>query len=42
MLGLGPKVAGLSIEAAGIRYISFKNKQSWEVRKNGFSRSFQA
>ncbi|MEK3967300.1 MULTISPECIES: pilus assembly protein PilM [unclassified Paenibacillus] len=36
MLGLGPKVAGLSIEAAGIRYISFKNKQSWEVRKKRF------
>ncbi|MNO37895.1 Competence protein A [compost metagenome] len=36
MLGLGPKIAGLSIEASGIRYISFKNKQSWEVRKKRF------
>ncbi|KAA1186869.1 pilus assembly protein PilM [Paenibacillus sp. B2(2019)] len=36
MLGLGPKVAGLSIEATGIRYISFKNKQSWEVRKKRY------
>lgn len=36
MLGLGSKVAGLSIEATGIRYISFKNKQSWEVRKKRF------
>ncbi|HEY4430051.1 MAG TPA: pilus assembly protein PilM, partial [Paenibacillus sp.] len=36
MLGLGSKLAGLSIEASGIRYISFKNKQSWEVRKKRF------
>ncbi|AIQ38180.1 hypothetical protein R50345_28415 [Paenibacillus sp. FSL R5-0345] len=36
MLGLGPKVAGISIEATGIRYISFKNKQSWEVRKKRY------
>lgn len=36
MLGLGPKVAGLSIEATGIRFISFKNKQSWEVRKKRY------
>lgn len=36
MLGLGSKVAGLSIEATGIRYISFKNKQSWEVRKKRY------
>lgn len=36
MLGIGPKVAGLSIEATGIRYISFKNKQTCEVRKKKF------
>lgn len=36
MLGLGHRAAGLSIEATGIRYISFKNKQSWEVRKKRF------
>lgn len=36
MLGLGSRVAGLSIEATGIRYISFKNKPSWEVRKKRF------
>lgn len=36
MLGLGSSVAGLSIEATGIRYIRFKNKQSWEVRKKRY------
>lgn len=36
MLGLGPRAAGISIEATGIRYISFKNKQTWEVRKKRF------
>lgn len=36
MLGLGSSVAGLSIEATGIRYIRFKNKQSMEVRKKRY------
>lgn len=36
MLGLGSSVAGLSIEATGIRYIRFKNKTSWEVRKKRY------
>lgn len=36
MLGLGSSVAGISIEATGIRYIRFKNKTSWEVRKKRY------
>ncbi|MEK4519843.1 pilus assembly protein PilM [Paenibacillus sp. FSL H8-0122] len=36
MLGLQNPVAGLAIEQTGIRYISFKNKKSWEVRKKRY------
>lgn len=36
MLGLGHRTAGVSIEATGIRYISFKNKHSREVRKKRY------
>lgn len=33
MLGLGYKVAGLSIEESGIRYISLQKNKTWEIRK---------
>ncbi|AHV99321.1 pilus assembly protein PilM [Paenibacillus sabinae] len=36
MLGLSTPAAGLAIEQTGIRYISLKNKKSWEVRKKRF------
>lgn len=36
MLGLQKPAAGLAIEQTGIRYISLKNKKSWEVRKKRF------
>ncbi|MFD1776603.1 pilus assembly protein PilM [Paenibacillus rhizophilus] len=36
MLGLRTPAAGLAIEQTGIRYISLKNKKSWEVRKKRF------
>lgn len=36
MLGLQNSAAGLAIEQTGIRYISFKNKKSWEVRKKRY------
>jgi type IV pilus assembly protein PilM len=36
MLGLQNSAAGLAIEQTGIRYISLKNKKSWEVRKKRY------
>ncbi|CAH1209494.1 hypothetical protein PAECIP111892_03228 [Paenibacillus auburnensis] len=36
MLGLQNPAAGLAIEQTGIRYISLKNKKSWEVRKKRY------
>ncbi|NQX47225.1 pilus assembly protein PilM [Paenibacillus tritici] len=36
MFGLQNPAAGLAIEQTGIRYISFKNKKSWEVRKKRY------